>query len=61
MLTLYMLDTGSYDTGTYDFFGFFKPTSYDYLRDVCRHSDFHHAGPADAIPDSDRLVCIRVG
>ncbi|KAF8577708.1 Metallo-dependent phosphatase [Ramaria rubella] len=32
LLTLYMLDSGSYDTGFFDFFGF-KPTSYDYLRD----------------------------
>ena len=28
-----MLDSGSYDTGFFDFFGFI-PTSYDYLRNV---------------------------
>ena len=33
LLTLYFLDSGSYDTGFFDFFGF-TPTTYDYLRDV---------------------------
>ncbi|KAF8517953.1 Metallo-dependent phosphatase [Hysterangium stoloniferum] len=33
LLTLYMLDSGAYDSGIFDFFGL-RPTSYDYLRDT---------------------------
>ncbi|KAF8519664.1 Metallo-dependent phosphatase-like protein [Gautieria morchelliformis] len=33
LLTLYLLDSGSYDSGFFDFFGF-VPTSYDYLKDT---------------------------
>jgi len=31
LLTLYFLDSGSYSKGYLDWFGFFKPTEYDYL------------------------------
>lgn len=29
---MYFLDSGSYASGYFDWFGFFKPTEYDYLR-----------------------------
>ncbi|KIJ55458.1 hypothetical protein M422DRAFT_151719 [Sphaerobolus stellatus SS14] len=32
LLTIYLLDSGAYDTGVFDLFGFI-PTSYDYLRE----------------------------
>ena len=32
LLTLYFLDSGSYSKGVLDWFGFFKPTEYDYIR-----------------------------
>ena len=32
LLTMYFLDSGSYSSGAWDWFGFFHPTSYDYLR-----------------------------
>ena len=32
LLTLYFLDSGSYYTGVWDWFGIFHPTEYDYLR-----------------------------
>ncbi|KAF7982612.1 hypothetical protein HWV62_27650 [Athelia sp. TMB] len=33
LLTMYFLDSGSYAEGYFDWFGFFKPTEYDYIRD----------------------------
>ncbi len=32
LLTLYFLDSGSYYTGVWDWWGIFHPTEYDYLR-----------------------------
>ncbi|KAF8159653.1 Metallo-dependent phosphatase-like protein [Crassisporium funariophilum] len=32
LLTLYFLDSGSYSKGMLDWFGFFTPTAYDYIR-----------------------------
>ncbi|KAJ6581440.1 Metallo-dependent phosphatase [Mycena capillaripes] len=31
LLTLYLLDSGSYSKGVLDFFGWFRPTAYDYI------------------------------
>jgi hypothetical protein len=36
LLTLYFLDSGSYSNGYWDFFGFFMPTAYDWIREVGR-------------------------
>ncbi|KAF7430650.1 hypothetical protein PC9H_006359 [Pleurotus ostreatus] len=33
LLTLYFLDSGSYSKGILDWFGFFTPTEYDYIRE----------------------------
>ncbi|KAH8116363.1 Metallo-dependent phosphatase [Phellopilus nigrolimitatus] len=33
LLTLYFLDSGSYASGVFDWFGFFHPTEYDYIRE----------------------------
>lgn len=35
LLTLYFLDSGSYSNGILDWFGFFEPTAYDWIRQVC--------------------------
>ncbi|KAJ7606104.1 Metallo-dependent phosphatase-like protein [Mycena polygramma] len=32
LLTLYFLDSGSYSKGVYNFWGWFKPTAYDWIR-----------------------------
>jgi len=32
LLTLYLLDSGSYSTGVYNFWGWFTPTAYDWIR-----------------------------
>lgn len=34
LLTLYFLDSGSYSKGVFDWFGFFIPTEYDWIRQV---------------------------
>jgi hypothetical protein len=34
LLTLYFLDSGSYSKGVLDWFGFFIPTEYDWIRQV---------------------------
>jgi hypothetical protein len=34
LLTLYFLDSGAYSDGFWDFFGFFQPTAYDWIREV---------------------------
>ncbi|EJD07471.1 Metallo-dependent phosphatase [Fomitiporia mediterranea MF3/22] len=33
LLTMYFLDSGSYSAGVWDWFGFFHPTEYDYIRE----------------------------
>ena len=35
LLTLYFLDSGAYAKGSWDFFGIFHPTEYDWIRQVC--------------------------
>jgi hypothetical protein len=35
LLTLYFLDSGAYSKGIIDWFGFFRPTDYDYIHEVC--------------------------
>jgi hypothetical protein len=60
LLTLYFLDSGSYSKGYLDWFGFFKPTEYDYLHQVGYLMCCLFLANAP-ISESNRLVLTRVG
>lgn len=61
LLTLYFLDSGSYSKGRYDWFGFFVPTAYDWIRPVMSYHFstlvFSHEIP---VSESDKLVPAEV-
>jgi len=59
LLTLYFLDSGSYSKGFLDWFGFFNPTEYDWIRPsqidwFLQQSASHRAISRPFVPDSGK-------